>query len=78
MDLVTSVNELTNGQGAEVGFDAAGVQVAVDAAIKAIRVRGTLVNIAVWESNRVYLDTNDMLWKERHYMAGAYFHSRSV
>lgn len=66
-DVVKGVEDLTNGQGADVGFDAAGVQIAVDSAFKAIKARGTLVNIAVWEK-RATLIMNDIVFRERAYM----------
>lgn len=66
-DVVEEVEKLTNGEGADVGFDAAGVQVAVDTAFKAIKARGTLVNIAVWEK-RATLNMNDVVFRERGYM----------
>ena len=66
-DVVAEVEKLTDGQGADVGFDAAGVQVAVDTAFKAIKARGTLVNIAVWEK-RATLAMNDIVFRERAYM----------
>ena len=69
-DIVEAVKSKTKGLGADVAFDAAGVQIAVDTAIKAIRARGTLVNIALWGSKRVSLDMMDMLFGERRYMAG--------
>lgn len=69
-DVVKEVKKLTKGFGADVGFDAAGVQIAVDGAIKAVRARGTLVNIALWGANRVALDMMDMIFGERKYQAG--------
>jgi threonine dehydrogenase-like Zn-dependent dehydrogenase len=66
-DVVAQVEALTNGEGADVGFDAAGVQVAVDTAFRAIKARGTLVNIAVWEK-RASLNMNDIVFRERGYM----------
>lgn len=68
-DVVAEVERLTDGQGADVGFDAAGVQVAVDTAFKAIKARGMLVNIAVWEK-RATLNMNDIVFRERAYMGG--------
>lgn len=67
VDIVTEVEKLTGGEGADVGFDAAGVQIAVDTAFKAIKARGTLVNIAVWEK-RASLNMNDIVFRERAYM----------
>jgi threonine dehydrogenase-like Zn-dependent dehydrogenase len=68
-DVVQKVKKLTKGYGADVGFDAAGVQIAVDSAIKAVRARGTLVNIALWGAKRVALDMMDMVFGERKYQA---------
>ena len=69
-DVVEEVKKLTKGQGADVAFDAAGVQVAVYSAIKAIRAKGTLVNIALWGDKEVSLNMVDMLFGEKQYMAG--------
>ena len=66
-DVVQMVDDLTDGQGADVGFDAAGVQIAVDTALKAIKAGGTLVNIAIWEK-RANLDMNDIVFREKRYM----------
>ena len=66
-DVVKMVDDLTDGQGADVGFDAAGVQIAVDTALKSIKAGGTLVNIAIWEK-RANLDMNDIVFREKRYM----------
>lgn len=68
-DVVAEVEKLTGGLGADVGFDCAGVQIAVDSALKALKARGTLVNVAVWEK-RASLNMNDMVFRERAYMGG--------
>lgn len=47
-NLVKEVRGLTEGDGVPVVFDAAGVQGALDEAIECIRVRGALINIAIW------------------------------
>lgn len=73
-DVVEEVKKLTKGgQGADVAFDAAGVQIAVYGAIKAIRAKGTLVNIALWGDKEVQLNMVDMLFGEKRYMAGMSF-----
>lgn len=69
-DLVEEVNKLTNGKGADVGLDAAGVQIGLDTAMRAIKTRGTLVNIAVWEQ-RATLQMNEVVFRERVYMGSA-------
>ncbi|KAI9150130.1 putative diacetyl reductase [(R)-acetoin forming] [Paramyrothecium foliicola] len=71
-DIVERVKELTGGRGADVGFDAAGVQVALDTAFMALKARGTLVNIAVWE-NKAQLPMNELVFRERSYMGVATF-----
>ena len=69
-DIVSRVREICGGQGANVAFDAAGAQAGLDQAILAIRARGTLVNIAVWEKP-VALHPNDLVFRERKYMGVA-------
>ena len=66
-NVVARVRELCNGQGAHVAFDAAGVQAGLDQAIQAIRARGTLVNIAVWEKP-ASIETKYLWSRERNYM----------
>jgi threonine dehydrogenase-like Zn-dependent dehydrogenase len=45
-DVVVETERLTDGHKVDVAYDCAGVQVAVDSAFKALKTRGTLVNIA--------------------------------
>lgn len=71
VDLVAEVEKLTGGLGVDVGFDCAGVQGAVDTAFQAVRARGTLVNIAVWEK-RASLNMNQLVFRERAYMGGEF------
>ena len=49
-DVVAGVRAATGGQGADVAFEYAGVQATLDAALRALRARGHLVNVAVWEA----------------------------
>lgn len=60
---------LTNGQGVDLCFDAAGVQPAVDTGLQSIKARGTFVNIALWGAQRVSLDMTVMLFGEKKYIA---------
>ena len=55
------------GWGADVAYDAAGVQPAVDTAFLALKAKGMLVNIAIWEK-RVQLQMNEIVFRERAYM----------
>lgn len=70
VDVAEEVLKLTNGQGVDVCFDAAGVQVALDGGFKSVKPQGTVVNIALWGADRVSLDMTVMLFGERRYMAG--------
>ncbi|KAL8640832.1 MAG: hypothetical protein Q9228_002291 [Teloschistes exilis] len=66
-DIVARVREICGGIGADLAFDAAGVQAGLDQALKAIRAQGTLVNIAVWEKP-AHLQMNDLVFRERKYV----------
>jgi threonine dehydrogenase-like Zn-dependent dehydrogenase len=72
VDSIKEVKKLTKGLGADVAFDAAGVQAAVYTTLRSIRSKGTLVNIALWGDREVSLNMIDMLFSERHYMASTY------
>jgi threonine dehydrogenase-like Zn-dependent dehydrogenase len=50
-DVVKACLDATNGAGVDVVFECAGVQAALDVAFKAVRRRGTVMNIAIWEPN---------------------------
>lgn len=69
-DVVAKVLEICDGRGVNVAFDAAGVQAGIDKAILAVRPRGTIVNIAVWE-RPISLNPNDLTFRERNYMGTA-------
>ena len=70
-DIVSRVREISgDGSGVNVAFDAAGVQAGLDQAIQAVRARGTLVNIAVWEK-RATITPNWLVFRERRYMGVA-------
>ncbi|KAG7006494.1 hypothetical protein G7Y79_00014g036690 [Physcia stellaris] len=66
-DIVARVREICDGKGANLAFDAAGVQPGLDQAVLAIRARGTLVNIAVWAEPATIVP-NHFTFRERHYM----------
>ncbi|KAF6236211.1 hypothetical protein HO173_005841 [Letharia columbiana] len=69
-DVVARVKEICDGRGVNVAFDAAGVQAGLDQAIQAIRARGTLVNIAIWEKTAT-ITPNWLCFRERKYMGVA-------
>lgn len=69
-DIVARVREICDGRGANVAFDAAGVQAGLDQAIQALRAGGTLVNIAIWEKSAT-IAPNWLCFRERRYMGVA-------
>ncbi|RAL17008.1 uncharacterized protein BO97DRAFT_382208 [Aspergillus homomorphus CBS 101889] len=71
-DTATRVRELTDGVGADVIFDTAGVERALNEAIGACRTHGTIVNIAVWEK-RPALRVNDLMYSEVKYTGSALY-----
>lgn len=66
-DVIARVKDICDGRGANVAFDAAGVQAGLDQAMQAIRARGTLVNIAVWEKSATIVP-NRLCFREKKYM----------
>ena len=66
-DIIARVREICDGKGANLAFDAAGVQPGLDQAVLAVRARGTLVNIAVWAKPATIVP-NHFTFRERHYM----------
>ncbi|TLD36681.1 chlorophyll synthesis pathway protein BchC [Venturia nashicola] len=66
-NIITSCLDLCENQGVHIVFDAAGVQSGLDTAIDAVRARGTIVNIAVWEKPCV-IQPNKFVFKERKYL----------
>ena len=67
-DVLKRVKEETNGDGVDIVFDCAGVAVGLEAACKAIKVRGTVVNVAIWEK-AVPFQPNDLVFREGSYVA---------
>ena len=62
-ELNKAVREINGGEGVDVVFDAAGVQAALDAAVLALKARGTYINIAVWKE-RATLVPNQFLFSQ--------------
>lgn len=65
-DIVARVRDICQGEGADIVFDAAGVQAGLNQGILALRARGTLVNIALWEKPPTF-DVNSLLFREKVY-----------
>ena len=67
----TSVSDAScDNKGVDIAFDCAGVQVGMDQAVRCIRGRGTLVNIAIWDKH-AKIWPNDFNFKERSYIGVA-------
>jgi threonine dehydrogenase-like Zn-dependent dehydrogenase len=67
-DIVQKAHDLTGGLGVDIVFDCAGVAVGLGAACKAIKVKGTVVNVAIWEK-AVPFQPNDLVFREGKYAA---------
>ncbi|KAJ5982032.1 hypothetical protein N7451_012132 [Penicillium sp. IBT 35674x] len=75
-DIAQGVREITGGVGADVVFDAAGVEKALVGAIPACRVQGTIVNIAVWEKPPS-IPVDQLMYKELRYVGAALYDEMS-
>jgi (R,R)-butanediol dehydrogenase / meso-butanediol dehydrogenase / diacetyl reductase len=62
-DVVERVSELTDGEGAEHSFDAAGIQETLQTAMHTTRKGGTVTIISIWEGP-VELNPNDIVMSE--------------
>lgn len=67
-DLVAISRELSGKDGPDVVFDCAGVPASLVTACKAVKARGTVVNVAIWE-REVPFQPNMLVFKEAHYTA---------
>lgn len=65
-DVAQTSIALTNNAGPNVVFDCAGVPASIETAYAAIRPRGTIVNVAIWE-NSVPFNPNMLLFREVKY-----------
>ncbi|KAI8301636.1 putative diacetyl reductase [Colletotrichum sp. SAR11_59] len=65
-DVVKETFAITNGIGADVVFDCAGVPASVQAACLAVKTRGTIVNVAIWEKE-IPFNPNWITWRESSY-----------
>jgi len=67
-DVVKKAQDLTGGEGVDIVFDCAGVAVGLETACKAMKVKGTVVNVAIWEK-AVPFQPNDLVFREGKYAA---------
>jgi threonine dehydrogenase-like Zn-dependent dehydrogenase len=68
-DVVTKCKELCDGQGPKVALDCAGVAASIKTAALAVRARGTVVNVAIWEKE-VPVQPNWFVFGEKQFKAG--------
>ena len=69
VDVPKAVMEATGGIGVDIAFDASGIQASLDAALLSVRLRGTVVNVAVWEE-RATVDVN-LFWSREISLTGS-------
>ncbi|OSS44697.1 hypothetical protein B5807_10651 [Epicoccum nigrum] len=67
-DVVKMSRELAGNGGPDVVFDCAGVPASIEAACTAVRVKGTVVNVAIWEK-AVPFNPNMLVFREAKYTA---------
>ncbi|KAI0411429.1 GroES-like protein [Xylaria grammica] len=65
-DVTKAVRDLSNGRGVDVSFDCAGVPASIKSACTAVKAKGTVVNLAIWEKE-VPFNPNWMTAKESTY-----------
>ncbi|RMD41921.1 hypothetical protein DV735_g3229, partial [Chaetothyriales sp. CBS 134920] len=67
-DVVKRTRQICHGNGADVAFDCAGVPASVKSAVLAVRHKGTVVNVAIWEKE-VPINPNWLVFGEKVYKA---------
>jgi threonine dehydrogenase-like Zn-dependent dehydrogenase len=74
-DIVQKAHDLTDGMGVDIVFDCAGVAVGLEAACKAIKIRGTVVNVAIVSAKGllVFRNTPPSLYSLLPHPTKAYF-----
>jgi threonine dehydrogenase-like Zn-dependent dehydrogenase len=68
-DIAKKSKEICGGQGPKIAFDCAGVPASIKTAALAIRSRGTVVNVAIWEKE-VPFQPNSLVFGEKKYLTG--------
>ncbi|RBY77220.1 2,3-butanediol dehydrogenase [Geodermatophilus sp. TF02-6] len=63
VDVTEAVDELTEGRGADVTFECAGVDQVLATAIRCTRAGGTCVNVAIW-GHEASVAVNDLVFRE--------------
>jgi (R,R)-butanediol dehydrogenase/meso-butanediol dehydrogenase/diacetyl reductase len=63
LDVTEAVFELTDGRGADVSFECAGIDAVLATAIRSTRAGGTCVNVAIW-GHEAKVAMNDLVFRE--------------
>lgn len=66
-DTVAATRKLCGNRAADVVFDCAGVPASINAACEAIKARGTVVNVAIWE-REIPFQPNRLVFREAKYI----------
>lgn len=74
-DVVKVSKELCDGQGPDIALDCAGVAASIKSAVLAVRAKGTIMNVAIWEK-AVPFNPNDLVFGEKRYTAGMFLFLR--
>lgn len=67
-DVVKISKELCNNEGPHIALDCAGVAASIKSATLAIRARGIVVNVAIWEGETAF-NPNNLVFGEKRYSA---------
>lgn len=70
-DVPAKCKEITGGKGVDVALDCAGVAASIKSAVAAVRVKGTVVNVAIWEKE-IPVQPNWFVFGEKTYKAGGF------
>lgn len=62
-DVVQQILDLTDGRGADVSFECAGIDAVLSSAIRSTRAGGTCVNVAIW-GHEARVAMNDLVFRE--------------
>lgn len=66
-DVESSSKDLCDGRGPHVVFECAGVQASLSTALAAVRKRGTVIGLALWET-KATIDPNDIVLRQVKYI----------
>ena len=71
-NVIQEIHKHTDGQGVDIAYECAGSEPGLNTAIAAIKLRGTVMNVALWE-NRPSIDMGTLLAGEKILTASSCF-----